>query len=103
MTLQHLFIDLATGEEQITPFTAEEEAAADQRVAAGQAAAAADGLATSNTSTMQQLLRVARQTNRDYIALASPTAAQTTAEVKAMARQVNWLIRMVLGDLGDTT
>lgn len=41
-------------------------------------------------------------TNRTYAALASPTAAQTAAQVKALSRQNNGLIRLLLGLLDGT-
>lgn len=59
--------------------------------------------ADQNERTIRQLLAVALETNRTYIALASPTAAQTASEIKAIARQLNWLIRTVLGQLDETT
>lgn len=41
----------------------------------------------------------ARATNRDFLDLVAPTNAQTLAEVKALARQVDALIRIELGDV----
>lgn len=41
-------------------------------------------------------------TNRAYVALAGPTAAQTTAQVKALSRQQNGMIRLLLGILDGT-
>lgn len=40
--------------------------------------------------------------NRTYIARTSPTAAQTTAQVKALSQQNNGLIRLLLGLLDGT-
>lgn len=39
--------------------------------------------------------------NRSYVA-STPTAAQTTAQVKALSRQVNGLIRLLLDALDGT-
>lgn len=36
--------------------------------------------------------------NRAYLALASPTSAQTAAQVKALTRQIDALIKHALGD-----
>jgi hypothetical protein len=44
----------------------------------------------------------ALSTNRAYVALASPSAAQNTAQVKALSRQINGLIRHLLGDFNGT-
>lgn len=55
-----------------------------------------------NGNTVRQLLDAARQTNRAYMALANPTAGQTAAEVKALAKQLNWLMRVVLDRFEDT-
>lgn len=52
-----------------------------------------------NEETLRQQARAALAANRTYLALATPTAAQTTAQVKALTRQVQALIRFQLGDL----
>jgi len=40
--------------------------------------------------------------NRTYTGLASPTAAQTTSQVKALSQQMNGVIRLLLGQLDGT-
>lgn len=55
-----------------------------------------------NAETLRQQALAALSSNRTYVALASPTAAQTTAQVKALSRQVNGLIRLALGQFDGT-
>lgn len=50
---------------------------------------------------MSDRLRAARAGNRDHLALASPTAADTRKQVDRLTRQVNALIRLTLADLDD--
>lgn len=58
--------------------------------------------ANPNEQTLRQQARQAMDANRTYLALATPTAAQTTAQVKALTRQVQALIRFTLDDLTGT-
>lgn len=46
--------------------------------------------------------RNALQANRDFLAIGSPTNAQVLAQVRALTRQCNGLIRLALGDLTGT-
>lgn len=71
---------------QTRPYTAEENARAD--------ASAAEQTLTDNETSIRGKLRLALDTNNTYLALATPTAAQTTAQVKALSRMVNGLIRL---------
>lgn len=56
----------------------------------------------TNKLTLEQQAELALVKNRTYIALASPTTAQTVAEVKALARQNNAIIRLLLNKLDGT-
>lgn len=76
------------------PFTCEENAAADER--------AATVAAESNRTTLTTQARAALAGNRTFLANASPTNAQTLAQVKALTRQMNAVIRLVVGDLSGT-
>lgn len=55
-----------------------------------------------NEQTLRTQARAALDANRTYLALATPTVAQTTAQVKALTRQVQALIRFTLDDLSGT-
>lgn len=54
-----------------------------------------------NDETIRAQASGALATNRTYVA-STPTAAQTTAQVKALSRQNNGLIRLLLGLLDGT-
>lgn len=55
-----------------------------------------------NDETIRQQALDALAANRTYVARQSPTAAQNTAQIKALSQQMNGLIRLVLGRLDGT-
>jgi len=58
--------------------------------------------AAENAATIRQQAAQALAVNRDFAALASPNAAQATAQVKALTRQNSGVIRLLLGLLDAT-
>lgn len=56
----------------------------------------------ANDETIRQQAQNALANNRTYAGLASPTAAQTAAQVKALTRQMNGVIRLLLNQLDGT-
>lgn len=92
-----LTIDAETGETATRPMTAQEKADADQRAAAEVQRQQVEQSARTNRQTIVDAAQAALASNKTYANLANPTAAQTTAQVKALSRQQNGTIRLLLG------
>lgn len=58
--------------------------------------------AVTNAVTLRTQAKDALAVNRTYLAVAAPTAAQTAAQVKALTRQVQGLIRLVIDQIDGT-
>lgn len=59
----------------------------------------------ANTTSLQQRAQTALTNNQTFLALPSPTNTQVLAQVRALTRQVNALIRLqlaLLADISDT-
>lgn len=56
----------------------------------------------SNEETLRTQAEQALQDNRDWLALANPNQAQTLAQLRALTRQNNAMIRLLLGQLDGT-
>lgn len=54
-----------------------------------------------NRDTLYQRLAQAEATNASYLATASPTNAANAAQLKALTRQVNALMKLALGALDN--
>lgn len=58
--------------------------------------------AEDNSQAISAAATAALSTNRAFVALASPTNAQVVAQVKALSRQNNGIIRLLLSQLDGT-
>lgn len=54
------------------------------------------GSPEANAQTLRDKVAQALATNATYLGRANPTAAQTTAQVQALTRQMNALIRLLV-------
>lgn len=68
----------------------------DAHAAAAAAAAVRVGNERANEGDIRQQAAAALQSNRDFLALQSPTNAQVLAQVRALTRQNQGLIRLAL-------
>ncbi len=57
----------------------------------------------ANVATLLSKASTALATNATFLGLGSPTNAQTLAQVQALTRQVNALIKLQIGQFDDTT
>ena len=74
----------------------------DAHAATAQAAAAEDATKATNETTIRDRATTALADNKAFLALTSPTNAQNAAQVKALTRQVNGLIRLTLRRFDST-
>lgn len=63
----------------------------------------APGSVMANRQTLQQRAQAALAANGTYLAIGSPTAGQNAAQVQALTKQCNGIIRLLLGALDSTT
>lgn len=100
--MRRTIIDCTTGQAVEVPLTAEEQAQVDAERAVQSAAQAQHEQRHTNARTLHDRARQALTANDTFLALASPTNAQTLAQVRSLARQVNALIRLEVADLDST-
>ena len=55
-----------------------------------------------NATVLREQARSALNGNRTFLNLTTPTNAQNAAQIKALTRQLNGLIRLTLGQLDNT-
>ncbi len=58
--------------------------------------------ADTNNTTLRQQAETAITNNIDYLAIVGPTNAQVVAQVRALTRHVDGIIRLVIGKLDST-
>lgn len=80
--------------ETTRPYADDENAQADERAEADQA--------DTNGKTLLEQIAGALVGNRAFLDLVAPTNAQSVAQVKALTRQMNAVVRLVIDDLSGT-
>jgi hypothetical protein len=95
-------VDALTGEVIERAYTPEEAAQAVIDAEQSTAQAAVVALRAANTDTLHAQATTALTANRDFLALAAPTNAQTLAQVKMLTRESTGTIRLLLGLLDAT-
>lgn len=60
------------------------------------------GTPGANELALRDKAQQALTANAAYLAVASPTAAQNTAQIQRLTRECNALIRLLIGRLDDT-
>ena len=75
-------------------YTADENRQADARVALSSAVINKDALLVKAANALS--------VNATFLAIASPTTAQAVTQVKALTRQVNAIIKLLVNDLSNT-
>jgi hypothetical protein len=61
------------------------------------------GSRIANRTDVLDKARAALATNATYLAVGAPSNAQNLAQIRALTRQVNGLIKLQLDDMGDVT
>jgi uncharacterized heparinase superfamily protein len=107
-TPEEVVIDLQTGKSHRRPLAGPDLDDYNARLAALPAQVAAGQTVQTNAITIRQRARAAIAANLTYLALPAPATqaqavTQMLAQVAALTRQVDALIRLALGAFDDTT
>ena len=89
------YFNQAGGVKSTRPYTEQENLAAEENIKIGALVA--------NESNLIDKATQAVNTNLKYLALVSTTTAQDKAQIKALSRQVNALIKLITKSLDDNT
>jgi uncharacterized membrane-anchored protein len=99
MTATKIVVDCTTGEAREVPLAPEEQADKAAAEVEALAAAATARTGAANRITLEDKATQALATNAKFLALTTPTNAQTLAQVKALTRENTAIIRLLLNRL----
>lgn len=95
-------VDCSSGQITVRPLTSAEQAQRDQDAAVASARQQLETTLMANRQSLLAQAAAALQTNRDFLAIASPTNVQVRDQVQALTRQNTALIRLVASLLDAT-
>lgn len=100
---QKLVVDCRNGGTATAPLTAAELADQAARASATAASTQTRTALETNAATLRSRASAGLAANNTYLAIASPSLAQTTAWAQKAARELNALIRLLVNALSDVS